>query len=63
MPPKVLCRTCGTPTIRRRANAKLAQMVQKLTGQNEVWEYICPQCYPDKIAAFVKREEVEVHQP
>ena len=40
----------------RKANKQLTETVRKLTGQQEVWEYICPQCYPEKITGFLEHK-------
>jgi hypothetical protein len=58
MPPEMKCHTCGTPALRRRADKHMTRMVQSITGQNDVWEYLCGQCYPEKVGAFLRGETI-----
>ncbi len=42
--------------LRRTASKSLTNMVRLLTGQNQVWEFLCPDCYPEKVERFQSGE-------
>lgn len=52
------CQRCGSVMVGRKASKHIADTVRAITGQKIVFEYKCPQCYPDKIADFLNRRDV-----
>ena len=52
------CQRCKTTMISRNAPKKQAEIVRKITGQKIVTQYLCPNCYPEKVVAFVNYDDV-----
>jgi len=45
--------------LKKFAQKDIAEKVRKLTGQIVVWEFLCPECYPDKIKDFLPHKKVK----
>jgi uncharacterized protein with PIN domain len=54
---KRYCKRCGCQLLVKKAPPEIAEKVKLLTGQQDVWLYLCPECYPEKVKDFLSHKK------